>query len=74
MTEGTKFRRVVVEERSVRHRCKTYDGFAVCAAGAFLCIIMRDEEEVVLCYTLRTQGPTENLTEKNHIFAVSQLF
>ena len=52
MTEGTKFRRVVVEERSVRHRCKTYDGFAVCAAGAFLCIIMRDEEEVVLCYTL----------------------
>ena len=52
MTEGTKFRRVVVEERSVRHRCKTYDGFAACAAGAFLCIIMRDEEEVVLCYTL----------------------
>jgi hypothetical protein len=48
MTEGTKFRRVVVEERSVRHRCKTYDGFAACAAGAFLCIIMRDEEEVVL--------------------------
>ena len=60
MTEGTKFRRVVVEERSVRHRCKTYDGFAACAAGAFLCIIMRDEEEVVLLI-IKDDGYTFNI-------------